>query len=102
MELLFIPFLLGDIVSHLKEPQGMTVLISQRPHMAVREEAAPILAHVPARMDARQRDAALAFLILAVLGWIRHRANLKRLANGEEPRIGAKPAEKPARKGKRS
>jgi len=36
-------------------------------------------------------DAAVAFLVLAVLGWIRHRANLKRLAKGEEPRIGAKP-----------
>jgi glycerol-3-phosphate acyltransferase PlsY len=40
--------------------------------------------------------AALAFLILAVLGWIRHRANLRRLAKGEEPRIGAKTAEKSA------
>jgi len=43
-----------------------------------------------------ERDAALAFLILAMLGWIRHRANLKRLAKGEEPRIGVKSAEKPA------
>ncbi|MBX7198714.1 MAG: glycerol-3-phosphate 1-O-acyltransferase PlsY [Rhodospirillaceae bacterium] len=33
---------------------------------------------------------ALAFLALAVLGWIRHRANLARLKRGEEPKIGAK------------
>ncbi len=38
------------------------------------------------------QQTALAFLILAVLGWIRHRANLKRLAKGEEPKIGMKPA----------
>lgn len=33
---------------------------------------------------------ALAFLALAILGWIRHRANLARLKRGEEPKIGAK------------
>ena len=38
------------------------------------------------------RPAALAFLFLAVLGWIRHRANIRRLIRGEEPKIGAKKA----------
>jgi glycerol-3-phosphate acyltransferase PlsY len=33
-----------------------------------------------------------AFAALAVLGWIRHVANLRRLLKGEEPRIGAKSA----------
>ena len=33
---------------------------------------------------------ALAFLVLAILGWFRHRANLARLKRGEEPKIGAK------------
>lgn len=35
-------------------------------------------------------EAAIAFLILGILGWIRHSANLRRLLKGEEPRIGAK------------
>jgi len=34
-------------------------------------------------------SAAVAFAGLAVLGWIRHHANLKRLLSGEEPKIGA-------------
>lgn len=38
------------------------------------------------------RPAALAFLFLAVLGWVRHRANIRRLIRGEEPKIGAKKA----------
>jgi glycerol-3-phosphate acyltransferase PlsY len=33
---------------------------------------------------------AIAFLVLGVLGWIRHSANLRRLLKGEEPRIGKK------------
>lgn len=33
---------------------------------------------------------AIAFLILGILGWIRHEANLRRLLKGEEPRIGGK------------
>jgi glycerol-3-phosphate acyltransferase PlsY len=32
----------------------------------------------------------LVFAVLGVLGWLRHRANLRRLMRGEEPRIGAK------------
>ena len=35
-------------------------------------------------------EEAAAFALLGVLGWIRHRANLRRLLKGEEPRIGAK------------
>ncbi len=34
-------------------------------------------------------DEGIAFAALGVLGWIRHRANLRRLLKGEEPRIGA-------------
>jgi glycerol-3-phosphate acyltransferase PlsY len=37
------------------------------------------------------QDIATAFGVLAVLGWIRHSANIARLIKGEEPRIGAKP-----------
>ena len=33
---------------------------------------------------------AVAFGALAVLGWVRHASNVKRLMRGEEPRIGAK------------
>ena len=32
---------------------------------------------------------AMAFAALALLGWVRHHANLRRLIKGEEPRIGA-------------
>ena len=39
-----------------------------------------------------ERQAALAFLFLAVLGWSRHHANIRRLLRGEEPKIGAKKA----------
>ena len=35
-------------------------------------------------------DEAVAFAVLALLGWVRHHANLRRLIKGEEPRIGAK------------
>jgi glycerol-3-phosphate acyltransferase PlsY len=35
-------------------------------------------------------EAAVAFAALAILGWIRHHANLRRLLRGEEPKIGAK------------
>ena len=35
-------------------------------------------------------DAAVAFCILGVLGWVRHHANLARLLKGQEPKIGAK------------
>jgi glycerol-3-phosphate acyltransferase PlsY len=40
-------------------------------------------------------EEAVVFAILAVLGWIRHSANVRRLLKGEEPRIGgskSKPA----------
>jgi len=37
-------------------------------------------------------EAAIAFAALAILGWIRHHANLRRLLKGEEPKIGAKKA----------
>ena len=39
-----------------------------------------------------QWEAAVAFAILGVLGWIRHHANLRRLLRGEEPKIGGKKA----------
>ena len=35
-------------------------------------------------------DAAAAFAVLGVLGWVRHHANLARLVKGQEPKIGAK------------
>lgn len=38
----------------------------------------------------QQPDAAVAFGILGLLGWIRHHANLARLLKGQEPKIGAK------------
>jgi glycerol-3-phosphate acyltransferase PlsY len=47
------------------------------------------LAPVYALLLARPYEA-VAFLILGVLGWVRHSANLRRLLKGEEPRIGAK------------
>ena len=47
------------------------------------------LAPLYALLLARPTDA-IAFLILGVLGWIRHSANLRRLLKGEEPRIGKK------------
>jgi glycerol-3-phosphate acyltransferase PlsY len=31
---------------------------------------------------------ATAFLLLGILGWVRHRANIARLVNGTEPKIG--------------
>jgi glycerol-3-phosphate acyltransferase PlsY len=37
-----------------------------------------------------QREAAAVCLLLTLLIWARHRANLKRLLAGEESRIGAK------------
>ena len=37
-----------------------------------------------------QSTEAVAFAALGLLGWIRHRANLRRLLKGDEPRIGAK------------
>jgi glycerol-3-phosphate acyltransferase PlsY len=37
-----------------------------------------------------QPSAALAFALLALLGWVRHHANIARLLRGTEPRIGAK------------
>ena len=33
-------------------------------------------------------DAAMAFAVLGILGWIRHRANIVRLIRGQEPKIG--------------
>jgi glycerol-3-phosphate acyltransferase PlsY len=36
------------------------------------------------------RQESIAILLLSILGWVRHRENLKRLLKGEEPRIGAK------------
>jgi glycerol-3-phosphate acyltransferase PlsY len=41
-----------------------------------------------------QPSAALIFLVMAALVWIRHRANIERLIAGTEPRIGQKAAEK--------
>ncbi len=35
-------------------------------------------------------EAAVAAAVLAVLAWIRHHANIRRLLNGTEPKIGAK------------
>ncbi len=43
-----------------------------------------------AELMVHDHKVALAFLILAGLGWFRHRANLARLKKGEEPKIGAK------------
>jgi glycerol-3-phosphate acyltransferase PlsY len=37
-----------------------------------------------------ERQAALTFAILAALVWMKHAANIRRLASGTEPRIGAK------------
>ncbi len=48
------------------------------------------LAPLYAELMVHDHWVALAFLALAVLGWIRHRANLARLKRGEEPKIGAK------------
>ena len=48
------------------------------------------LAPLYAELVVHDHKVALAFLILAALGWIRHRANLARLKKGEEPKIGAK------------
>ena len=36
------------------------------------------------------RNVALVFAVLAALVWMKHSANLRRLAHGAEPRIGAK------------
>jgi glycerol-3-phosphate acyltransferase PlsY len=48
------------------------------------------LAPLYAELMVHDHWVALAFLALAILGWIRHRANLARLKRGEEPKIGAK------------
>ncbi len=48
------------------------------------------LAPLYAELLVQDHWVALAFLALAILGWIRHRANLARLKRGEEPKIGAK------------
>jgi glycerol-3-phosphate acyltransferase PlsY len=48
------------------------------------------LAPLYAELVVHDHKVALAFLVLAVLGWIRHRANLARLRHGQEPKIGAK------------
>jgi glycerol-3-phosphate acyltransferase PlsY len=37
-------------------------------------------------------QAAIAFVFLAALGWVRHHANIRRLMHGEEPKIGVKKA----------
>lgn len=52
---------------------------------------APIYALATGRFDE-----AIAFAALGVLGWIRHAANVRRLLNGEEPRIGSKSGTKAA------
>jgi glycerol-3-phosphate acyltransferase PlsY len=39
-----------------------------------------------------QKKAAIAFAMLAALGWLRHHANISRLVQGQEPKIGAKKA----------
>jgi len=49
------------------------------------------LAPLYAFLTGRFEEAAV-FAALAILGWIRHAANLRRLLKGEEPRIGAKSA----------
>lgn len=48
------------------------------------------LAPLYAELMVHDHWVALAFLALAALGWIRHRANLARLKRGEEPKIRAK------------
>lgn len=41
-------------------------------------------------------DVVVVFAVLGILGWLRHAANIGRLARGEEPRIGAKKPAAPA------
>ena len=48
------------------------------------------LAPLYAELVVHDHRVALAFLVLAALGWFRHRANLARLKKGEEPKIGKK------------
>ncbi len=48
------------------------------------------LAPLYAELVVHDHKVALAFLVLAILSWFRHRANLARLRHGEEPKIGAK------------
>lgn len=48
------------------------------------------LALAPVYAGILDRPMVLAFAALAVLGWVRHGPNIKRLLTGQEPRIGGK------------